>query len=94
MQRLLGTDVNLHPEQLLKILNQPSVVEEAAPRFPVHQQVEVARGVGFTARHGAEHSQVAGAAPPRGVVLESAMPLSPAEVPTVPVRYAKTGSRR
>jgi glycosyltransferase involved in cell wall biosynthesis len=35
-----------------------------------------------------------GAAPPRGVVLECTRPSLPAEALTIPVRYAKTGSRR
>lgn len=33
-------------------------------------------------------------APPRGVVLEPAVPLSTTETPVVPLRYARTGSRR
>lgn len=34
MQRLLSPHVELDPEQLLKILNQPSVIQEPPARLP------------------------------------------------------------
>ncbi len=55
--------MDFDPEQLLEILNQPGVVQQAAPRFPLNQQVEIAPLVGFTTGDRAEHAQVAGPAP-------------------------------
>jgi len=37
VERLLGPHVDLHPEQFLKILNQPGVIHQAPARFPSHQ---------------------------------------------------------
>ncbi len=40
MQGFLRADVDLYAEQVLKIFNEPSVVEQTAPRLPGYQQVE------------------------------------------------------
>jgi len=56
--------MDLDPEQLLKILNQPGMIQQTPARLPRYQQIEVAVLIGFTAGHGAEHAQAVGAAPP------------------------------
>ena len=63
MERLLGPDMDLHPKQLLEILNQPGMIQQTPARFPRDQQIEVAVLVGFTAGHGTEYTHIVGAAP-------------------------------
>ena len=55
--------MDLDPEQLLKILNQPGMIQQTPARLPGDPQVEVAILIGFTAGHGAEPAQAVGAAP-------------------------------
>ena len=57
VQGLLGTDMDLHPKQILEIFNQTSVIEKTAAWFPSDQQVEVAIFIGFIGGHRAEHAQ-------------------------------------
>jgi len=52
VQRLLCSDVHVHAEQLFEILNQRRVIEQAAARLPVDQQIEIAAFRGVAARHG------------------------------------------
>jgi hypothetical protein len=68
--------MDLHPKQLLKILNQPRVIHQAAARLPRHQQIEVAVLVGFTAGYGAKHTQAMRAATP-GKPKDFLAPLGP-----------------
>ena len=65
MERFLGPDMDLHPEQLLEILNQPGMIQQTPARLPRYQEIEVAVLIGFTAGHRAEHAQAVGAAPLR-----------------------------
>jgi len=64
VERLLGPDMDLHPEQLLEILNQPGVIHQTPAGFPGDQQIEVAILIGFTARNRPKHTQTVGSAPP------------------------------
>jgi hypothetical protein len=59
----LGADMDLDPEQLLEILNQPGMIQQTPARLPRYQQIEVAVLIGFTACHGTENAQIVGAAP-------------------------------
>ena len=63
MKRLLGPDMDLDPEQLLQVLNQPGMIQQTPAWLPRYQQVEVAALVGFASGHRAEHPQVVGAVP-------------------------------
>jgi hypothetical protein len=58
MKRLLGPHMDLDPEQLLQVLNQPGMIQQTPARLPRYQQIEVAALVGFASGHGAEHAQV------------------------------------
>jgi hypothetical protein len=49
--------MNLHPEQLLEILNQPGMIHQAAASFPGDQQVEIAILIGFTAGNRAKYTK-------------------------------------
>jgi hypothetical protein len=40
------------------------MIQQTPARLPRHQQIEVAIRIGFTAGHGAEHTQGMRAAPP------------------------------
>ena len=64
MKRLLGPNMNLHAEQVLKILNQSGVVQQTASRFPLDQQIEVAALPGLAAGHRAKDTQIARASFP------------------------------
>jgi hypothetical protein len=55
--------MDLHPKQLLEVLNQPGMIQQTPARLSGYQQVEVAALIGFTTGHGAEHAQAVGAAP-------------------------------
>ena len=48
--------MDLHPEQLLEILNQPGMIQQAPARLPRYEKIEVAVLIGFTAGHRAEHA--------------------------------------
>jgi hypothetical protein len=55
--------VNLDSKQILKILNQPSMIQKAPARFPRYQQIQVAVLIRLAAGHGAKDAQIVGAAP-------------------------------
>jgi hypothetical protein len=50
-------------QQFLKVLHESGMIQKAAPRLPVNEQVEIAVLVGIPARDGTEHSHVSGTAP-------------------------------
>ncbi len=52
--------MNLHAQQFLKVLHESGMVKQAAPWFPVNEQIEIAILVGLTARYGTEHAKIAG----------------------------------
>src|SRR5450631_1124215 len=54
--------MDLHPQQLLEILDKSCVIHQTPARLPGYQQIEVAVLCGFTAGNGAEHAQAVGAA--------------------------------
>ena len=58
MERLLGPDMDLRPKQLLKILNQPGMIQQTPARLPRDQQIEIAVLIGVTAGHGTEYTYV------------------------------------
>jgi hypothetical protein len=61
--------MDLDPEQLLEILNQPRVIQKTPSRLPCYQEIEVAVLIGLAAGHGAKHAQAVGAAPQAGGFL-------------------------
>lgn len=58
MERFFCSDMDLHPQQFLKILNQPRMIEQASARLPCDKKIEVATLGGLTASDGAEHTQI------------------------------------
>lgn len=54
VERFPGSDVNLYSEELLQVSHEPGVVEQATSWFPVHPQVEAARGGRFFALFAAQ----------------------------------------
>ncbi len=56
MERILASDMDLHADQLLVILNQPRMIQQTPTRLPSYQQIEIAIFAGFTASHGAGHA--------------------------------------
>jgi hypothetical protein len=63
VKRFPGADMDLDPERLLEILNQPGMIQQTSARLPRYEQIEVAVLIRFTAGHGAEHAQAVSAAP-------------------------------
>jgi len=63
MKRSFRPNVNLDAEGVLEILNQCDLVEQAASRFPINQEIDIAFFVGLAARHGTEHPHVVGSVP-------------------------------
>ena len=63
MQRLPGPDMDLDPEQLLQVLNQPGMIQQTPAWLPRYQQIEVAALVGLASGNGAEYTQIVGAMP-------------------------------
>ncbi len=55
--------MDLPPEQLLELLNQPGMIQPAPARLPCYEKIRVAVLIGFTSGHRAEHAQ--GGAPRR-----------------------------
>ncbi len=62
MERLLRSHVDLDAEQLLKILHEPGMVEQAPARLPDDQKVEVAALRCLPAGNRAKHTDVPSAA--------------------------------
>lgn len=60
MKSLVGTDVDLHSQERLQVINQFCVIHEATSRFPGHQQVQIAVGMCLTAGNGTKDAEVAG----------------------------------
>jgi hypothetical protein len=58
------SDVNLDAEGLPEVLNQGDLVEQAPPRFPINEEIDIAFVVGLAARYGTEHPNVLGAVQP------------------------------
>jgi len=76
MERFLGPDVDLDPQQFLEILNQPGVVHKTPDRSPCNKQIEVAVLVGLTSGHGTEYAE-ASCAMPFGQPKDFVPPLLP-----------------
>jgi hypothetical protein len=63
MKGCFRADRNPDPEQLLKVLYQAGMIQQAPSWLPSYQQIEVAAFIGFAAGDGPEHSNVLSAAP-------------------------------
>jgi hypothetical protein len=63
VERSLCSTMHSDAERFLKILHESDVIEKAAPRFPVDEQIDVAPARRFAARHGTEYPDVRGAVP-------------------------------
>jgi hypothetical protein len=48
-------------EDLLKILHESYMVEEASARLPIDKEIDITPVCGFATRHGTEHFDIAGA---------------------------------
>lgn len=65
MEGLLSDEIDLAPQEVLRILLQGDVVQEAAPHLQPNEEVEVAAGLIVTTGDGPEQAHVAGAMPAR-----------------------------
>lgn len=65
MKRLLRSDMDFEPEQIMKILNQRGMVQQTSAGLPRYQQIEIAVFICRTTRDGAKYPQIARAMPLR-----------------------------
>lgn len=61
MQRLFGNDVHLAVQQILQILDQSYVIEQAAVRIHFHEEIDIALRPGLTSGNRPEDANVMGA---------------------------------
>ncbi|OIO53025.1 hypothetical protein AUJ46_06410 [Candidatus Peregrinibacteria bacterium CG1_02_54_53] len=65
MNPLVGNNVNVAPQKFAQIRNKTAPVEESRPLAKCHQEVNVARLVFLTARHGTKHANIVTSSPAR-----------------------------
>ena len=61
MEAVFGEDVYLSAEQGLEVHEEAAEIEEAASFFQLHEEIDVALGIGRTLGDGAEDPHVRGA---------------------------------
>ena len=64
MQGLFGSNLDLRSKKFFQVLNQGSMIKQAASRLPAHQQIEVTIRSGLTTSDRSEHANISRAAKP------------------------------